>query len=133
MSTLGLLWLPAVTLVSLKLTTQATLVLEDLIAETFSKERKGTNTRSTILTVLLVVKAAKKMICQCYLILLVRSIYMRKEQRFSFSQKLKCGEKEEEKKDLYTNSSPFSWKKEIKNVEKKRKGKFQVLCSYTLF
>lgn len=73
------------------------------------------------------------MICQCYLILLVRSICMRKEQRLSFSQKLKCGEEEEEKKDLYTNSSPFSWKKEIKNVEKKRKGKFQVLCSYILF
>lgn len=41
MSTLDLSQLPAVTLVSLKLTTQATLAQEDLIAEAFSKAGEG--------------------------------------------------------------------------------------------
>lgn len=85
MFTLDLLWLPGVTLVPLKLTTQTTLAQVDLIAEAFSKERRGTNTRSTILTVQLLLKAAKKFLCQWYLILLVSSRCMRKEQRFSFS------------------------------------------------
>lgn len=101
MSTLDLPWLPAVTLVSLNLTIQTTLAQEDLIAEAFSKEGRGTNTRPTILTVLLLLKAAKKFLSQYYLILVVSSMCMRKEQRFPFSQKLKCGEEEEEKKSLY--------------------------------
>lgn len=40
MPTLDLLWLPGVTLVPSKLTTQTTLAQEDLIAEAFSKEKK---------------------------------------------------------------------------------------------
>lgn len=105
MSTLDLPWLPAVTLVSLKLTTQTTLAQKGLTAEAFSKKRRGTNTRPTILTVLLLQKAAKKFLSQCYLILLVSSICMRKEQRLSFNQKLKCGEEDEKKRSLYQQQS----------------------------
>lgn len=90
--------------------TQTTLAQKDLIAEPFSKKRRGTNTQSTISIVLLLLKAAKKFLSQCYLILLVSSICMRKEQRFSFSQKLKSKE-EDEKKISIPTAVPFLGKK----------------------